>query len=499
MIFNVTTRRMRVAVGMFTCAVLPILPAVEPLRARQATIQWEPYKYASSTGDTVAAELGRLKVREYRANPRSRLIELAFVRLPRLVGASATPVVYLDGGPGNSGISSSRGPRFAMMQALRSTGDVILMDHRGVGLSKPATNCSGNFGLSYTAPLTESETIAAAKRYSTACIAEMALRGIDLRGYTVKEAADDVDDLRRALGVHKINMLGLSYGTTQGLTVLRRHSAHVARAVLAGIEGPDDAVKLPSRVDSMFRAFDRLWQSDASHRAELSSLVGAYLAARDTLRKHPVAVRVLPWRAKDSVTVTVGPLDLELVTYQIMASDGLPLLPAFLARAAKGNFAPIAAISAAQRIDELNAMAWNVDCSTGASPQRRRQVGQETPSSLLGRAANLIYFPQVCSAWGNPDVGAEFRAPVRTTVPTLFIVGDMDARTPPIQAQLVRRTFTTSTLHIVEGAVHSSPLFFASSATLPAIVDFLKFGRMKSTHDRGVFSFFPASAEPLPR
>ncbi len=38
--------------------------------------------------------------------------------------------------------------------------------------------------------------------------------------------ADDVDDLRAALGLEKISLLGFSYGTLLGLTVVQRHGGH---------------------------------------------------------------------------------------------------------------------------------------------------------------------------------------------------------------------------------------------------------------------------------
>jgi pimeloyl-ACP methyl ester carboxylesterase len=43
-----------------------------------------------------------------------------------------------------------------------------------------------------------------------------------------------------------ISLLGISYGTHLGLTAIKRHPGAIHRAILAGIEGPDPTLMLPS-------------------------------------------------------------------------------------------------------------------------------------------------------------------------------------------------------------------------------------------------------------
>jgi pimeloyl-ACP methyl ester carboxylesterase len=38
-------------------------------------------------------------------------------------------------------------------------------------------------------------------------------RGVDILAYNTVESAHDVDDLRKALGAEKLNLVGFSYGT----------------------------------------------------------------------------------------------------------------------------------------------------------------------------------------------------------------------------------------------------------------------------------------------
>ena len=57
-------------------------------------------------------------------------------------------------------------------------------------------------------------------------------QGVDLASYNSAESADDVDDLRRALGFDELVPWGTSYSSHLGLAYLRRHPEHAARAVL---------------------------------------------------------------------------------------------------------------------------------------------------------------------------------------------------------------------------------------------------------------------------
>ncbi|PCC69031.1 alpha/beta hydrolase fold [Nannocystis exedens] len=67
----------------------------------------------------------------------------------------------------------------------------------------------------------------------------------DLSGYDIAEFVADVDDLRRALGYEKISLFVGSFGSQWGLAVIRLHPQIVARAVLSGVEPPDNGYDMP--------------------------------------------------------------------------------------------------------------------------------------------------------------------------------------------------------------------------------------------------------------
>jgi pimeloyl-ACP methyl ester carboxylesterase len=74
--------------------------------------------------------------------------------------------------------------------------------------------------------------------------------------------------------------------------------------------------------------------------------------------------------------------------------------------------------------------------------------------------------------YSNPDLGDEFRSPIKTRVPTLVVSGTLDNNTPPFQADEVRRHFKNSTHLIVKNAGHEDML--VSPQVQQAMADYLR-------------------------
>ena len=90
----------------------------------------EPHVFENSKKEKVNAEFGRLKVPENRSGKKGNMIELAFVRFKSTSKNPGSPIVYLAGGPGGSGIQSAKYSRFKLFMAMRQFGDVIALDQR---------------------------------------------------------------------------------------------------------------------------------------------------------------------------------------------------------------------------------------------------------------------------------------------------------------------------------------------------------------------------------
>ena len=82
-------------------------------------------------------------------------------------------------------------------------------------------------------------------------------------------------------------------------------------------------------------------------------------------------------------------------------------------------------------------------------------------------------FPEVCAAWGRPDLGSTFRSPVKSSLPVLFISGTLDGRTPVSNAEETRKGFPNSVHLIVDQAGHVDASMFKPK-TIEVMLEFLK-------------------------
>ena len=435
----------------------------------------EPHAFRTPDGRTLDAELGRLVVPENRTKPRSRPIELVFVRFKSTAERPGPPIVYLAGGPGGSGINLARGPRFPVFDAMREVGDVIALDQRGAGRSMPSLTCRERWNFPLDQPGDPAVFLRLALDRCRECAEHWKRQGVDLTGYNTNESADDIEDLRRALNAEKISLLAGSYGTHLALAVIRRHESSIHRAVLAGVEGPDQTLKLPSYGQTVLEKIDRLVKADLELSRRIPDFLGLMKQVLDQLDRQPVTVAVNDLETGKQVQITVGKFDLQFLTAQSLGSrNAMRMLPRNFEAMSKGDFSFLGRASLQMRREQIgSAMAFMMDCSSGASPERLARIESEAGKCLLGDAANFP-FPGIGDAWGNPDLGEAFRAPVRSSVPVLLVSGTLDGRTPVSNADEVQAGFTNSLRFIIDGASHGDDLFVSSPEIKKIMVEFMK-------------------------
>jgi pimeloyl-ACP methyl ester carboxylesterase len=152
-------------------------------------------------------------------------------RDPALPTARGT-VAFNSGGPGNDVIASAA-TWTGLLAGLLSDHDVLLIDPRGTGRSNPLS-C----GLPEV-PATRSRFVHAIARCRRAM-------GRQARAYTSATTADDFEAVRAHLGIPKLDLYGVSYGTYLMTVFAQRHPASVRSIVLSS--------SFPLRFDMWARA-----------------------------------------------------------------------------------------------------------------------------------------------------------------------------------------------------------------------------------------------------
>ena len=158
------------------------------------------------------------------SRPRGRTIELALVRFPAVDQDHRIGSVFIHpGGSGGAGIAFVRGAPPQALGLLGRRFDVIGVDTRGVGASRPAFDCDADpekLGL-YSQPFPRPETLDAAEllERSGTYVRRCEKRNPELLAHmSSADMARDFDLLRSAVGDEKLTFIGTSYGTLVGST-----------------------------------------------------------------------------------------------------------------------------------------------------------------------------------------------------------------------------------------------------------------------------------------
>lgn len=449
-----------------------LVPSASAAEPRLGLIELKPHIFQTTSGETAPAEWGRVRVLEDRSRPMGRSIELVFVRFKSTSPHPGAPIFFLPGGPGNSTLDAGKMPaRFPLFMKAREYGDVILVDQRGVGASSPRLDCEQSVPYPRHRGVTRASYLVAYLKAAKACAATWRRRGIDLSAYNTNASADDLDDVRRALGADKMMLWGLSYGTHWALATIRRHPERIERAILAGVEGQDHTQKLPSTYRAHLRQVAALVRRDPVLAPRIPDLETMLRTVVMRLNAQPQPLTLTDLSTGKTSPVMLNGTLFSWVLAGIWGSDGLPLIPWLILEANDGRFDDIAYLLNRGGVGLESAMHAAMDCASGASPERQRQVRREA-GDILFRDINFPYM-EGCSGWGVAAIGPTFWAPVRAATPILFISGTLDAKTPPFQAEEIRRGFPNSAHLIINGAVHSNPLFLSNPRIKDIIFDFL--------------------------
>jgi len=401
----------------------------------------------------VPAELGRITVPENRAAPASRSLELYFLRLRSPHPDPGPPLFLLSGGPGDSGIEETRLPGvFEVLMAARESRDVVAVDQRGTGLSTRLRSLR-RWGLPLDVPATRDAALAAATAHVAADVEHWSGLGVDLEGYTTSESSDDLDAVREALGYPTMCLWGASYGSHLALATIRRHGERVERAILEGVEGPDHTLKLPSVQQAQLERVAAMAAEAAVPGAR--DLLGQLADALDRLERSPATVTVRDPVTGDRRRVAVGRFDAQWALAPGLGDRGeLAALPGRIRALAAGELAWLGSAALEQRTAWFSScLAVQMDCASGASPERRARVRREAAQTLLGDAMDFPLL-DACGAAACAPLDASFRAPVVSEVPTLLLSGTLDARTPPENAEEVLAGFPNGRHVVVDGGVH---------------------------------------------
>lgn len=375
---------------------------------------------------------------------------------------SADPVFYLEGGPGAPSSVS-----VGSINQVFPNRDVVGIDQRGIGRSKPSLACQNVNDLNNNKKVKTSQVASLFIKEMTKCSQALSKKGIKLEYFNTTQAAKDIEVVRKALGYQKINLYGASYGTRLAQEVMRNSSDSLRSVVLDSV--------IPTSVD-------RVAHSPKSIQESLKKIFKACESQKDCKKKYPkledTYKKTLAKLAKKPVTITMKgqstPLDAitlqSLVIGSMYTPSGIGEIPGMIVAARDGKKDVIESSTAVRMADNIaDTLTWAAFYSNECPGEVAYSDSKKLTAALkaapeFGTALSAIPGISSKDIFGlcrnmklNKPAPKENEA-VKSNVPTLLLAGEFDPVTPSSWLPQVTKGLSRNSSFVVKGASHGTGL-----------------------------------------
>ncbi len=224
-------------------------------------------------GTPAGARCGTVTVPVDRLDPGGATIRIAFQLYPATDAGrpAVSTIVSSNGGPGVSNIASADF-WLSRLRPLLDRHNFLAVDHRGIGASQ-AIDCPGLQHVQGDQ-----------RRAARECGAKL---GAAAYRYGSGDVADDIDAVRRALHLDKIDYYGVSYGAVDVRAYAYRYPQHLRSAILDSPFNSEDAAFVRTLPTAMARISTLVCRRSPSCSAGNSDPRRTFTDLVHRLRQHP--------------------------------------------------------------------------------------------------------------------------------------------------------------------------------------------------------------------
>lgn len=372
---------------------------------------------------------GRLEVLEDRASPRGRRIPLDVYVIPSFdPSPPALAFVDYNGGPAVPNAANvDLFVRGGYSAALRDLRDILVIDQRGTGASE--ITCEAFADVRLSALLFEPERV-------RACLDEV--RGtVDLSRYDTANSVEDLEEVRRWLGIERLDFHGTSYGTRVGLEYLRRFPESVHSLILTGCVPPvfGYATFVDREVERQLQKLIERCEADPHCAADFPDFRAQLYQLKERLRTRPVTVRFETDDAAAPVEVEVDKdVFVRLVGQLFLSGHRIEELPRLVDAAFAGDLEPLVR-SNLRRSDRVMPVYLSQFCREDVDPN---PVERASLAQLFTEGQMGLMEVGGCELWPRLSTPAWLAQPLAGDAPVLLLTGADDTQTPPRMAQWVQ-------------------------------------------------------------
>jgi len=407
-----------------------------------------------NSGLSTAAWCADFPVPENRADPDSRTIKLKLAVLRSSAQVeSGDMLVFLAGGPGQAATDSASMVSM-MLEPLRAHRSVLLLDQRGTGGSNALTCEDTDEDADDADSRFDAEQVRTA---ASDCLRQLEDRA-DPRYYTTTIAAQDLEDVRKAIGSPQFDLVGVSYGTRMAQQYLMRYPDAV-RSVVLDSPVPNSLAlgnDFARNLDDALKAQFARCATEAACKERFGEPDQTLYQLRDALRANPHEVSFRDPQSYRTVKRMLSEDSLASVVRMFAYTpETAALLPLSIDAAARGDVGPLLgqAKILSGELSELagSGMQYSVICAEDAD---LLEAQPEDTDTILGTRL-IDTLKAVCSVWPRGERPDDFHQPLKTGKPVLLLAGQYDPVTPPRYAEEIAKGLPNARVLVLKGQAHS--------------------------------------------
>lgn len=372
-------------------------------------------------------------------------------------------LLALTGGPGQPDVAF--GPSFASgFSGLLDDHSLVVLDQRGTGGSR-ALDCPEIQAIDTLQPLFPQDVAGCAERL-----------GPQRDSFSSVDTADDIEAVRRRLGVDKIAIYGVSYGTWVAQQYARRYPQHVERLILDSVVSPAPDPYALISIRALPRVLRGLCAGGACDGITANAMADLTAVVRRIQTQGRLSAIV---RTKTGGRVRDDLSQVDLL-YILIASDLNAFLqariPSALAAARAGDYAPLIRLkpdaagpqsplkefsgglfAVTTCLDSEGDLPFSYADSFAERARKEADAVAQLPESSVApfdrRSVDISSVPQICLHWPQ-GVHRPQSAAAIPDVPTLILSGLADLRTPVEGARKLASEIPHAQLVTLAGSGH---------------------------------------------
>jgi pimeloyl-ACP methyl ester carboxylesterase len=445
---------MRYIFGLLVLAAL-----LTRLHAQDQSIEY-PFCFlhdCSTYQNDASVQFLKLLVPERYDEENSTKIEIQGIKLHALSDdKKRSPILFIQGGPGQS-VLEKQIISLLLNHPFRQDHDIYFFDFRGIGYSNPidCPELQDKLARFLSQDLTPEQATVLTNDAYKECFDHLNQIGLNFNAYNSVNIVRDYESIRRALGIEKWNVWGVSYGTRVAQTYMRDFPEAVRTAIL---DSPVPvAYKFWGQDQLSYKeSLDRLFEfckKDPECNGKFPDLENRFYSIMNDYRGKPVRISV----PQVDEPVWVNYQDAHVMLHQMLYYHNFyPIFPwivesfekrseEFLSNVGGTVFSILYGHnSPAQRII--------VKADNGSQVSDFVSTAEHPLHDALNFFDNDFRFQKTLFYIDQPE---QEKSAFTSDIPSLILTGEFDPITPPFLGNILKQSLPNSFLFEFPGRGHS--------------------------------------------